>query len=430
MKESATQNQPLVIGGWLKVTLLNLLLAVSIGALLRYAFVREVAWLEFKNFLHAHSHVAMLGWGYLSLYAFLIFCFLSPPQQSAKFYRNLFWLTQGSVLGMLICFPLYGYASLSIFFSSLQVIFSYLFTIRFLKDLKAHSAAPQLSQQLIKTALFFQVLSTLALWAMAPIMAFDLRGSGWYHMAIQFYLHFQFNGWFIFAVLGLFFKILEEQKIAISSTDSKWFYRLLLASCLLTYALAIAWAKPNQLIFWVNSLGVFLQFAALVFFLRLFRQIAPALRHLFQAWHLRLFQVSLLSFVLKILIQTVVLIPYIAVIAYTVRNFVIGFIHLLLLGIITHFLIAFGIYKKQWQTDRLLAKIGLGLFVGGFVLSEGLLFFQGLLLWQAYGFLPYYYESIFAISALMPLGIGLFWLTAAPYRLGTNQANQISKSSR
>lgn len=412
----STKRQPLVISGWLSVTLLNLLIAVSIGALLRYAFVTEIAWLDFKKFLHAHSHVAMLGWGYLTVYTFLIYCFLSPQQQSARFYQYLFWLTQGSVLGMLICFPLFGYASLSIFFSSLQVVFSYIFTFRFLKDLKANAAEPTLSQQLIKTALFFQVLSTFALWAMAPIMALDLRGSGWYHMAIQFYLHFQFNGWFIFSILGLFFKILEEQKHTISNKDSYWFYRLLVASCFLTYALAIAWAKPNQLIFWVNSLGVFLQFAALVFFLRLYRKAVPTLRALFQSWHLRFFQISLLSFTLKILIQTAVLIPYIAVIAYTVRNFVIGFIHLLLLGVITHFLIAFGLYKKQWQADKRLAKLGLGLFVSGFILSEILLFFQGLLLWQAYGFLPYYYESIFAISALMPLGLGLFWLTSARYQ--------------
>ena len=79
---------------WTIISLFNLLIAVSIGALLRFAFVEEVSWLVFRNFLHAHSHVAMLGWVYLALFTFFIYSFLTPSQQSNPQYKWLFWGSQ------------------------------------------------------------------------------------------------------------------------------------------------------------------------------------------------------------------------------------------------------------------------------------------------------------------------------------------------
>ena len=69
---------------WIVIALLNMLIAVSIGALLRFAYVEEISWLAFKNFLHAHSHAAMLGWVYLALFTFLISTFL-PKNRTIKY---------------------------------------------------------------------------------------------------------------------------------------------------------------------------------------------------------------------------------------------------------------------------------------------------------------------------------------------------------
>jgi hypothetical protein len=393
---------------WMLISLFNFFIAISAGALLRFAFVQEISWLEFRNFLHAHSHVAMLGWVYLALFIFLIKSFLNPTQQKSSIYKILFWSTQLSVWGMLISFPIVGYSALSIFFSSLHVVFSYVFVWRFLKDLKSNSEASTTSIKFIKTALFFMVLSTLALWGMAPIIILELKGSGLYHMAIQFYLHFQFNGWFIFAVLGLFFKFLETHEIKINVTHEKLFYGLLLVSCFLTYALAVTWANPEDYIFWINSLGVALQFIAIIYFIKIILSIKSQLISLSNSWTLTLFRFSFFCFLIKVVIQTAVLIPYIATVAYTVRNFAMGFLHLMLLGMITCFILAFGNQEKMVSVLSKTSKTGLIIFLSGFILSEGLLFFQGLLLWQAIGFIPFYYETIFVFSLLMPLGIGVF----------------------
>ena len=53
----------------------------------------------------------------------------------------------------------------------------------------------------------------------------------------------------------------------------------------------------------------------------------------------------------------------------------------------------------------------LGGFIVGFILSEVVLFLQGTMFWGAMGFMPYYYELLFGVSALLP--IGLFFILGA-----------------
>lgn len=161
--------------GWLRVALLNFFAAAILGALLRMAFVVELPWIDYRHILHGHSHVAMLGWLFLAIYALLIHYFLPEEKQQSKFYKRLFWLIEATVVGMFVAFPLQGYAGFSIFFSSAHIILSYLFMQRFLKDAKPTSQG-SVSFRFVKLALWFMVLSTIAIWSLPGIMAMDLRG--------------------------------------------------------------------------------------------------------------------------------------------------------------------------------------------------------------------------------------------------------------
>ncbi|HMQ46497.1 MAG TPA: hypothetical protein PKA70_03530 [Saprospiraceae bacterium] len=389
---------------WLIVALINLLIATAMGALLRFAFVEEIAWIKYKNVLHAHSHVAMLGWIYMALYALLIHAFLSPHQQRSKAYPNLFWLTQFSVLGMLFSFPVQGYGPVSIAFSTLHIVLSYIFLGWFWVDMGKHAT---FSGRLVRTALVFMLVSTLGVWAMGPIMATSLRGSAFYYMAVQFYLHFQFNGWFLFAVLALFFKYMETREVLFAERQQKVFLGLLLVACVLTYALAVAWSQPLLSVFAINSLGVLCQFAALLAFVRMVWPQRQAILQQFGYLDGLMLRVAFYAFVLKIIIQTAVVFPFVAEAAYTIRNYVIGFIHLVLLGAVTGFLLSYIISHGLLPGRHRLFRLGLWSIGLGFALSEGILFLQGTLLWGAKGFLPYYYEGIFSVSALIPFGVAL-----------------------
>ncbi len=402
---------------WLVVALLNLLIAVSMGAVLRFAFVSEIPGLPYKNFLHAHSHVAMLGWIYLALYNLLIHQFLSKEKQKAPAYNWLFWITQISVVGMLVSFPIQGYGPISIAFSVMHILCSYVFVGWFWADLEQPRSA---SRTLLLTALIFMLISTIGVWAMGPIMATKLKGSAFYYMAVQFYLHFQFNGWFIFGVLSLFFKQLENNQIVISAVQFRRFYYILLLSCPLTYALAVAWSNPILPVFVVNSIGVLLQLIAALFFVQIIHNQKNTILKIWNKWGRTLVIVAFYSFIFKMLVQALVAIPFIAEAAYTIRNYVIGFIHLVLLGAISSYLISYAAASGLVSFKNRMVRAGIGCFIAGFLLSEALLFLQGTMLWGAKGFLPFYYEMLFGASVLIPIGVLLFIIIAL------KQGNKVS----
>ncbi|MEO1259950.1 MAG: hypothetical protein AAFZ15_14245 [Bacteroidota bacterium] len=374
------------------------------GATLRLAFVEELRWLDYRYMMHAHSHVAMLGWIYLAIYALLIHCFLPKAKQQSGFYGKLFWFTELTVIGMAVAFPLQGYAGVSIFFSGLHIVASYLFMWRFLKDLQPEDRGNN-SIRFVRAALWFMVLSSLAIWCMPILTVNDLAGSAVYYAAVQFYLHFQFNGWVILAILALFFRLIEFHQLAVAEKNTNRFYYLMIFSCILTYVLAVTWSTPLAVLFYINSTGVALQLAALIYFVFIYQEVRTFLSQYFSGWVRYLFLLALISFLLKILVQSAVIVPQIGVVAYTIRNFVLGFIHLLLLGMATCFLLGFAANERIVLLKGGLAKVGLFFLLIGIVLSELILFGQGVLLWSQMGFMPNYYLLIFGVSVLMPIGI-------------------------
>ncbi len=387
---------------WFQLALLYFIVAGFLGVLMRYAHVGDLPeWIDYRNIRHAHSHIALLGWLYGGLYILIVVLFgLDRP-----IYGRLYWWSQFCVLGMLTCFPIFGYKLYSIVFLVAFIFLTYGFIYLVYRDL-AHQKKDW-STLLLKTALFFLFLSSLGTWALALVMNSSLKGSAIYYGTIQFYLHFQFNGWLVFGGMALFFRLLGLYHIPVDDLKAKYFYRLLVISAFLTFAMAITWSTPIAYIFWINSVGVIVQLLALGYFLLLAKGIIPRLKELISKDVKVLLYISFLSFTLKVLIQSFVVIPYIATISYTIRNFVIGFIHLLMLGCLSAFIMA--VYQIIGQRNVILSN-GIKLFIFAVVLTEILLFVQGLFLWFGLGFVDYYYETIFAVSILMPLGILIYFI--------------------
>ncbi len=395
---------------WFWVALLNFVLAAVAGILLRYAFVQELEWMQYRHFQHAHSHVAMLGWIFLGIYALALELFLPLERRSASLYKWLFLTVQVTVVGMLIAFALQGYAFWSILFSTLHVVASYVFVLRLWRDLNRSYPFPTWSVRWLKLALLLMVLSTVALWLLPAILVLIPAKGTWYYMAIQFYLHFQLNGWFLFSVFALFFRWSEIRGIRFDATDMRRFFWLLLGSTLPTYALALRWANPLEWLFYINGVGVLIQLAALLVFWKFLRPQLSQLRGALSKWGRILMGVTLICFSAKVLIQSALVVPYVAEAAYTIRNYVIGFIHLITLGILAHFLLALANEKGYFRAGSYLALWGFRLFISGFVLSEMILFLQGSMFWAHLGFLPGYHPLLVVVSSLLLLGATLLLL--------------------
>ncbi len=396
------ESQHKQLKSWIAITLVNFAIAAIMGLLLRLAFIIEVDWIDFKNMRHGHSHVALLGWLYLAFYSLIWLLFIPEEERNKRKYSILFWFTQSTVVGMMISFPVQGYGAFSIIFSTLHILASYVFVIFIWRHIPYKS---NLSGLLMRTAIVWMLLSTLGVWDLGPVMMLHLKNSILYHMSIQFFLHFQFNGWFTFGALAILFKLLSTHSVEIHAGRFRLFYFLMVISCILTFALAVTWSSPEDTLFFLNGAGVLIQLTALLAGAVLLYQ---GLKKMYRssAFGVKVFfSIALISFVLKILVQACVVIPQIAVISYTVRQFVVGFIHLTMLGSISCFIIGVLIEKQLMNISSLTGRAGIRIFISGFFLTEIILFIQGNMLWAEMGFLPFYYEIIFIASIFLPLGL-------------------------
>lgn len=365
------------------------------GLALRFSFLESIG-LNYRFLTHAHSHVAMLGWVYLMLFTLFVHYFV--PDKPKNFTR-LFWVTEFAVVGMMISFPLQGYAAISISFSTLHIFCSYYFVHLIWKHARSTSFV---SGKLVKTALLFMVISTIGVWCLGPAVSILGPTSAFYNIAIQFFLHFQFNGWFLIAVLAVFFHLLKVE----DSKTFRQFYLLLIASTVLTFALPIQWFAPHISLIWLNGIGIIIQVVTLYKFLQILKP-----RHVLvfeKEYKLvtYMYGFALVCFILKVLFQTVSILPEFSTAVYNHRNFVIGFIHLLMLGVVSGFLFAF-ILKSNLLHHSKSLNFGMYSFFLGFVLTEVLLLIQGIMFYFGTGIISHYYLLLFLFSILLPLGISV-----------------------
>ncbi len=383
-----------------QIALFLFIIAALFGFFLRLAFAIPLPdWFQYISLRHAHSHVALLGW----LFAGLNLLVIQLYDLSFKRHKVLYLILQTLVLLMIFSFCASGYSLLSVLLTTSHLLLSYLFLWRLRQDIK-QKGAKGMAHKFIDIAYFFFVLSSLGTLSLGVIQNIGLTGSEMYYFAIQFYLHFLLNGFLFLGGIGLFIRFLELNKIKLNTAHVHYLLLFLVLGTCLTIALPLAWSHPAPFVFLILSIGASLQLIGLYFAFHIFRTIRKPLKRAVTPFNYHLLSFSLFGFVIKIILQAFLIIPSVAKISYTVKNFVIGFIHLLFLACLST--LFFALYSQS-NTVRL-NKIGISSFLIGVVGTESLLFIQGLFLWQQWGFLPYYYEGIAFFSAFIP--IGLFYI--------------------
>jgi len=108
---------------------------------------------------------------------------------------------------MLITFPLQGYGLYSIIISTLHMLFSVILLFRFNRETRLTNSEPI---RFARMASLFFILSSVGPFAVGILAANGLGHTSWYHLAVYFYLHFQYNGAFTFGVFSLLFHWLEK----------------------------------------------------------------------------------------------------------------------------------------------------------------------------------------------------------------------------
>ncbi len=303
--------------------LFNFVVLAIAGAVLRYMHVSSIPAVDYQFLLHAHSHFAFAGWMFLAIILLLFYHFKNESLLLKAQFKQIFILTILVSFGMLISFFLTGYQTASIVLSTCFIFISYWFTFMMFKSNALKKTNHSAVNILLKSSLFFLVISSLG-----PFFLGYLKGAGFKDMALQqnsiyFYLHFQLNGFMQLALLGLFFKSYLKPNLKVSKNIAFW-TKVFAISTLPLYAMFTLWTTPKN---WVYVVVFAAALAHLLAWVILISRLKADLKSLsFLA------KMALLAMSLQFLFQLLIAVPVIGNWAFSSRNLIIGYIHLLTLG--------------------------------------------------------------------------------------------------
>jgi len=348
-----------------RVAWIFLLLTAVGGVLLRVAGMGALDWPPYGNLLHTHSHIAFLGWVFNAFFA-LTTRFWIPEDRLASFYR-LFWLLQVANAGMLLSFPVQGYGAISIAFSTLHVGGS----VAFVTKLWSVPTACLAARSWLRLSMVFMLLSALGPLVLGPLAAMDLRDSPAYPMSIYWYLHFQYNGWFITFLLA------SGALLGHRAGGREPFIRgalpVFTGGVVLTYLISAFWLEPPVWVYVLGALGAAFQLAVILPVARRMLDwvvdregtLTPVVRGLLL--------VALGALLFKYLLQLASCWPGLHGLVHH-RYTVIAFLHLVFLLVVLPTLLA-AAWQLGWIGNSVRHKIGLG------VVAVGVLGGQILLIW-------------------------------------------------
>lgn len=352
---------------WYKAPVFFLVCIASIGTLLRALPFTDLS-LNYSNLVHAHSHVAFQGWVYGILLLLVPYLFLTEKAIRKGRYQLQFFITLPLIVCILVSFWIQGYALYSILFSTLFQLMNYWFIFQFFKDTKGDTKG-NWPLKFVRIGFWLGFLSTFAPLMVGILSAKDMADTELYESAIYFFLHFQYNGWFLLSLIGLGLRFLIKNGLKIeTNTLRRSFYGLVFASVLGYFhsLLGMSFANylriPSLLALIAQAIGVYYLFKSFSY-----SQVKSLLQS--NKLALTLLYVSCWALILKVLLQLISMFPGLEQWAFSNRQLIMAYMHLVLIGLISMGLL--GLLKSlSWISDHVVVRWGLMLFILGFIISE------------------------------------------------------------
>jgi hypothetical protein len=323
---------------WITICLVNLVIVALLGFSLRTKFLFPIPFLDYRNLISTHSHFAFGGWVTLVLMVLLIENCLAANQKQRRIYPVLLWGILLNSFGMLLSFPFQGYGPFSITFSTLFIFFTYAFAFNFIRDsLRNQLAKPVLV--LIIGALSSLVISSIGPFWLAYMMGTHSGTATNMRDAVYTYLHFQYNGFFTLSVFALLFnrKIGMLTPLAIKRVHG--FSKALCLSVVPSMFLSLLWHYYNV---WLKAFA-FLGSGLILLTFFYFARIPYRKENIFSGGSKLatfLLTLSIISFLVKMALQTGTIIPGLGNAVFGYRPIIIGFLHLVFLGFVTFYVLS------------------------------------------------------------------------------------------
>lgn len=364
---------------WLIIATLNLLIVAGFGLLMRLKTIFPLAWANQKFLMHAHSHFAFAGWVSHALMVFMLMAIFSLRANDSLPLRYQYVITVNLLAsyGMLVCFTVQGYGVYAIIFSTLSLLISFIFAGFVWRDI-SRSTIPLVVKYWFTASLFFSVLSSLGTFSLVRLMVAQQLDPLKQLASVYFYLHFQYNGWFLFGCVGLFLYWLYDSNGVVAC--SKRLFWLFFSCVMPAYFLSVLWWKvfPDWL-YVVVVITVFLQLCVWIWLVRyvfLSLKERNALQMINPTTKIVWTGVTVAVF-LKILLQAASVVPSLSQLVYGYRPIVIAYLHLVLLVIISLFILGFAFQMRTLHLSKIVHRWVMGLAIG-VVLNEFILMIQGI----------------------------------------------------
>jgi len=361
---------------WIDIAILNLVVVALLGVLLRSKILFALPLINYNHLIEGHSHFTFGGWVTLTIMVLMVYELLPETLFKKRIYQ---WLFTGIVLsawGMLIAFFFQGYNTISMLFSLTFILLTYIFSVAFIRDLiKAKAARSVMLLSISSMACL--VLSSAGSFIIAYIYFSKSFEAFLYRDALFTYLHFQYNGFFSLAIFALLFNHISNN---ITEKTQKKTYRFSLVLCISivpSLFLSYLWQDP-KLVFRIIAiagsllllLGCFLFVVFANSVIGNYRKEKPVMRFLIF--------LSMSAFLLKLFLQCFTIFPVIGNAIFGNRPIIMGFLHLVFLGFVTLFILAFFAKTNLLDSAKAQTSIALIVFAVAVIFNEALLITQGL----------------------------------------------------
>lgn len=376
---------------------LMVLLTILSGIILRILYLTPLGQINFIHFMHAHSHLAILGWIYPALMALFLGVIIDGKKKIGRGGTTIYVVTQGINFLMFVAFAAQGYALYSIIFSSLHIILSYIFIYYFILELKKNKIHLNTTAGLfIKGSIFVLLLGSFGPWILAYWNGAGLEKNFIYDLLVHTFLHFQINGWITLALLGVILFIIEREggeKRRRSVEFGFWLYAVALLPSII---LNVDWTVASSSLLVVAVIGWVLKMSGIG--LILFSMLRmEKLERSFTGWSRIFLMIGMIALLAKTAVEVGNTIPPLIPFAMYTRNIVVGYLHLGLIGFASFTIIS--IFLKVNWLDRNPMK--LFALIISFILYEILLFGDGLLSSVLHKPIPHIHLWLLIVSIIL-----------------------------
>lgn len=360
---------------WLNIALFNLCVVAALGLIMRSKMIFDLPWVNYNRLVEAHGNFAFVGWVTLALLT-LMLSELPVQKSGSPIYK---WVLTGIVVcswANLIVSPSEKWHGASEYISTFSILLTYVFTWRFIKDLRKGNG-DKIVKLLAICALLFLVISSVGTFMLGYLFATKSLNAVLYRDALFGYLHLQYNGFFTLAVFSIAFNKIDK---VISEKARKTVYRfsLLLCSTVIpSMFITFQWHDTNIVSHTLSQIGSVLLFATLVWLGFTAKALVAVFKSL--ARPVRIILVfSINAFGIKLLLQCLTIFQPINVQVFGNRPAIMGFLHLVFLGFVTLFLIAYFAQTGVLNIGKIFTRVAMFTLAISVIANEILLGLQGL----------------------------------------------------